>query len=452
MSNHFTEDTIVAIATPPGVGAISVIRISGADAISAADSIFTGKSKLSESRSHTIHYGNIFNDKEIIDDVLVSVFHNPNSYTGEDAVEISTHGSPLIIKKIIELLIATGIKAAEPGEFTKRAFLNNRMDLSQAEAVADVISARTDASLRGARSQLDGMLSAKVSELREKLIKISSYIELELDFTEEDIELIKKDELIKNIDEIILEIKSLLSTYSFGRVIRDGVNVAIVGKPNVGKSSILNYLLKESRAIVSEIPGTTRDIIREEVSIDGILFKLYDTAGIRFSEDVIEKEGVSRSIEALKIADLVIIVGDTELGFSEELNDEVSKLNEAGATIKVLNKIDLNPECKINSDYRISAVTGEGIDLLMIGMAEFSLGSSSYSEKDAIVSNIRHYDCLKKAKENLIKARETTVGKLTGEFIAADLRMAENDLGEIIGLVTPDDILNNIFSNFCIGK
>jgi len=452
MSNHFIEDTITAIATPPGVGAISVIRISGPDAISLAEPIFNGKSKLSESRSHTIHYGNIVVDKEVIDDVLVSVFHNPNSFTGEDAVEISTHGSPLIIKRIMELLISGGARAAEPGEFTKRAFLNNRIDLIQAEAVADVISARTDASLRGARSQLDGMLSAKVSDLRKKLIKISSYIELELDFTEEDIELIKQDELIKKIDEIILEIENLLGTYSFGRVIRDGVNVAIVGKPNVGKSSILNYLLKESRAIVSHIPGTTRDIIREEVSIDGVLFKLYDTAGIRLSEDVVEKEGVSRSIEAVKLSDLVLIIGDTELGFSAELNDEVSKLNETARIMKVLNKIDLNPTSEIKSEFRISAVTGEGINLLMAGMTEASLGSSSYSEKDAIVSNIRHYDCLKMARENLIKARGATESNLTGEFIAADLRMAENDLGEVIGLVTPDDILNNIFSNFCIGK
>jgi tRNA modification GTPase len=452
MSNHFTEDTIVAIATPPGVGAISVIRISGSGAFISADSIFKGKSKLSDSRSHTIHYGNIVDGKDIIDDVLVSVFHNPNSYTGEDAVEISTHGSTLITKRIIELLISIGVRAAEPGEFTKRAFLNNRIDLTQAEAVADVISARTDASLRGARSQLDGMLSAKVGELREKLIKISSYIELELDFTEEDIELIKKDELIKNIDEIILEIENLLSTYSFGRVIRDGVNVTLVGKPNVGKSSILNYLLKESRAIVSEIPGTTRDIIREEVSIDGILFKLYDTAGIRLSEDVIEKEGVNRSIEAVENSDLVLLIGDTKIGFSDELYHEVCNLNDGANVIKVLNKIDLKHDSKIDSNYSISALTGEGIDLLMAGMAEASMGSSSYSEKGAIISNIRHYNCLKKAKENLIKARKTVAGKLTGEFIAADLRMAEIDLGEIIGLVTPDDILSNIFSNFCIGK
>jgi len=289
MLNHFTEDTIVAIATPPGVGAISIIRVSGSNSIAAADLIFKGKTKLSGSKSHSIHYGKIFDKTEIIDDVLISVFRKPNSYTGEDAVEISTHGSPLITKRIVGLLIASGVRAAEPGEFTKRAFLNNRIDLTQAEAVADVISARTDASLRGARGQLDGMLSAKVSELREKLIRIFSYIELELDFSEEDIELIKKDELKKNIDEIILEIEKLLSTYSFGKVIRDGINVTLVGRPNVGKSSILNYLLKESRAIVSKIPGTTRDIIREEVSIDGILFRLYDTAGMRLSDDQIEK-------------------------------------------------------------------------------------------------------------------------------------------------------------------
>jgi len=452
MSNHFTEDTIVAIATPPGVGAISIIRVSGSNSITAADLFFNGKTKLSESKSHAIHYGKIMDNGEIVDDVLISVFCKPNSYTGEDAVEISTHGSPLITKKIIELLIANGVRAAEPGEFTKRAFLNNRIDLTQAEAVADVISARTDASLRGARGQLDGMLSAKVSELREKLISISSYIELELDFSEEDIELIKKDELIKNIDEIILEIEKLLSTYSFGKVIRDGINVTLVGRPNVGKSSILNYLLKESRAIVSEIPGTTRDIIREEVSIDGILFKLYDTAGMRLSDDQVEKEGVSRSIEAVKNSDLVLLIGDTEIGFSDELYQEVNDLNEGAGVIKVLNKIDLDPVNKINADYKISAMTGEGIDLLMAGMVEASLGSSNYSEKDAIVSNIRHYNCLKKANKNLIKAKETTTSNLTGEFIAADLRAAESDLGEIIGLVTPDDILNNIFSNFCIGK
>jgi len=452
MLNHFTEDTIVAIATPPGVGAISIIRVSGSNSIATADLIFKGKSKLSGSKSHSIHYGKILDEGEIIDDVLISVFRKPNSYTGEDAVEISTHGSPLITKRIVELLIAGGVRAAEPGEFTKRAFLNSRIDLAQAEAVADVISARTDASLRGARSQLDGMLSAKVSELREKLIRIFSYIELELDFSEEDIELIKKDELTKNIDEIILEIEKLLSTYSFGKVIRDGIIVTLVGKPNVGKSSILNYLLKESRAIVSEIPGTTRDIIREEVSIDGILFRLYDTAGMRLSDDQVEKEGVNRSIEAVKISDLVLIIGDTELGFSDDLYSEISKLNESAGIIKILNKIDLNPASEFDSDYRISAITGEGIYLLMAGMAEASLGSSSYSEKDAIVSNIRHYDCLKRANENLNKAKETATSNLTGEFIAADLRAAESDLGEIIGLVTPDDILNNIFSNFCIGK
>ncbi len=452
MNQAYYSDTIVAIATPPGIGAISIIRISGSNSFKAIDSIFRGKSKLADSKSHTIHYGDIVHGNEVIDDVLVSVFHTPNSYTGEDTIEINTHGSPLIIKRIMELLISEGLRAAEPGEFTKRAFLNNRLDLTQAEAVADVISARTNATLRGARNQLDGLLSAKLRELREKVIGISSFIELELDFSEEDIELIKGDDLIAKIDEITIEINNLLGTYSFGKVIREGVNVALVGKPNVGKSSILNYLLKESRSIVSEIPGTTRDIIREEVSIEGILFKLYDTAGIRASEDVIEKEGVNRSIEAVKNADLVLLIGDTEIGISRELYNDISKLSRDVDIIKVLNKIDLDPESALISDFRISAKTGEGINSLMAGMANASLGSSNYSEKDAIVSNIRHYDCLKRAVVNLKKAKETTSSKLSGEFIAADLRAAENDLAEIIGLVSAEDILNNIFSNFCIGK
>ncbi|MCJ7555191.1 MAG: tRNA uridine-5-carboxymethylaminomethyl(34) synthesis GTPase MnmE, partial [Ignavibacteriaceae bacterium] len=278
-----------------------MIRISGPHAFSITDKFFRGGVNISKAASHTIHYGNIFNLEDVhIDDVLISVFRAPNSYTGEDSVEISSHGNPLIIQKIIELFINDeNVRLAEPGEFTKRAFLNNRIDLAKAEAVADVISSRTEASFRGARNQLDGLLSKKVTELREKLINSSSFIELELDFAEEDIELVNKDELLKRTDSIIIEIDTLLESYSFGRIIRDGVNVAIVGKPNVGKSSLLNYILKESRAIVSEIPGTTRDVIREEVSIDGILCRLYDTAGIRISEDFLEKEGILRSQETV---------------------------------------------------------------------------------------------------------------------------------------------------------
>ena len=447
------EDTIIALATPAGVGAISVIRISGPSSISSVDSIFTGKKKLTDASSHSIHYGTIDDDEEIVDDVLVSVFRKPNSYTGENSVEISTHGSPLITQKIIELLIKIdGVRIAEPGEFTKRAFLNNRIDLSQAEAVLDIINARTDASLRGSRNQLDGLLSAKVNELRDILVSTSSFVELELDFAEEDIELIDNSELIKRIDKIVNEIDILLSTYSFGRVLRDGVNVTIVGQPNVGKSSLLNYILKESRAIVSEIPGTTRDIIREEVTIDGILFRMYDTAGIRTSDDEIEKEGVIRSRNAVKNSDLILFMGDVNLLFPEDLFNELLGLNKPEHIIKVLNKIDLKKDIGTDADVLISAKTGEGINTLFESMKNRVFQNSDYSEQSAIVSNIRHYNCLKRAKESLMNAEKSAEEKMSGEFISVDLRTAENSLAEIIGVVTTDDILNNIFSKFCIGK
>ena len=453
MEKIFSEDTIIALATPAGTGAISIIRISGPEAIDLIDRVFSGKKKLIEVDSHTIHYGEIKSrDGKLIDDVLVSVFKNPNSYTGENAVEISTHGNPLIAQIIIELLLSEGIRVAEPGEFTKRAFLNGRIDLLQAEAVAEVINSRTEASLRGSRNQLDGLLSKKVNELREMLINASSFVELELDFAEEDLEFIDKEELIKRIDNVIEEIDKLLSTYSFGRVIRDGVNVAIVGQPNVGKSSLMNYILKESRAIVSSIPGTTRDVIREEMSIDGILFRMFDTAGIRKSKNEIEKEGVTRSREAVKNSDLILFVGDVETLFSEELYSELQELNKQENILRVLNKIDLKETNNVKSDVKLSAKTGEGISNLLNLLKEKALGNSSYSEKTAIVSNMRHFECLKRAKENLHKARESAISKMSGEFISVDLRNAENDLAEVIGEVTNDDILNNIFTKFCIGK
>ncbi len=447
------EDTIVALATPPGVGAISVIRISGPNSFIATDRIFRGHSKISECSSHTIHYGHIFSSQnELIDDVLVSVFRTPNSYTGENSVEISTHGSSLIVEKIIALLLEEDTRLAEPGEFTKRAFLNGKLDLAQAEAVADIINSRTDASLRGARNQLDGLLSQKVDSLRELLITTSSLIELELDFAEEDLEFVSLKEVLHNISVIKEELERLLESYSFGRIIRDGVNVALVGKPNVGKSSLLNYLLKEARAIVSEVPGTTRDIIREELSIDGILFRLFDTAGIRSTEDTIEKEGVLRSRAAIKNADIVILLDDATVDFSSDLLQEVLNLTDSQRILKVANKVDLKKYNQQQYDLGISAKTGEGIDILFEKLKEKALGSQSYSEKSAIVSNLRHFQALKKAKDCLIDAERSIKEKLTGEFIATDLRNAESSLGEIIGKVTSDDILNNIFSKFCIGK
>jgi tRNA modification GTPase len=453
MRNKFTEDTIAAIATATGTGAISVIRVSGPETFKAVDSIFTGKNRIESAESHTIHYGKI-KDKSgsEIDDVLISIFRNPHSYTGEDVVEISTHGNTIITRKILEMLLGKNVRLAEPGEFTRRAFLNNKIDLAQAEAVADIINSRTEASLLGARNQLDGLLSQKVEELRAMLINASSFVELELDFAEEDIELINSNELKKRINRILREIEDLLSTYSFGKVIKDGVNVALVGKPNVGKSSLLNYLLKESRAIVSHIPGTTRDIIREDVSIDGILFRLFDTAGIRSSNDEIEKEGVIRSREAVKNADLVLFMNDVEQGFSEDIYSELKSITKVERIICVLNKIDKNEESDLKNDVSISAKTGKGIESLFSLLKLKALGTSNYSEKSAVVSNLRHYLCLGKTNESLLKALESINSGLSGEFISVDLRNAENSLAEIIGAVTTDDILNNIFTKFCIGK
>ena len=448
------EDTIVALATPAGVGAISVIRVSGPTSFSAVDNIFYGNSKIENAASHTLHYGDIKNQNdEHIDDVLVSIFRAPNSYTGEDAVEISTHGNPLVTQKVIELLITNSdIRLAEPGEFTKRAFLNNRIDLAKAEAVADVINSRTEASFRGARNQLDGFLSRKVNELRSQLLNSSSFIELELDFAEEDIKFVNQDELLKRIDSILIEIDTLLESYEFGRVIRDGVDVAIVGKPNVGKSSLLNYILKESRAIVSEIPGTTRDVIREEVSIGGILFRLFDTAGIRTSDNPIEKEGILRSQETVRNADVVIFLEDVQQGESKDLLLDLLNYTSPDKIIKVVNKIDQNKEFVKEADVKISAKTGDGIDLLFKKLKERTIGNESYTEKTAIVTNLRHHNCLKKSRENLMNARESILNKMSGEFISVDLRNAEMNLAEIIGEVTSDDILNNIFMKFCIGK
>lgn len=450
---HLDNDTIVALATPAGVGAISVIRVSGQNSFTLVDKLFRGKTQLVDSKTHTIHYGKIFDTQnELIDDVLVSVFRNPNSYTGEDSVEVSTHGSSLIAQKIIHALVDLSVRLAEPGEFTKRAFLNGKLDLAQAEAVADIINSRTEAALRGARNQLDGLLSQKVDFLREILINTSSLIELELDFAEEDVEFMSLKEILKNIEEIEKEIDALLRTYSFGRVINDGVNVALVGKTNVGKSSLLNYFLKEARAIVSEIPGTTRDIIREDLSIDGILFKLFDTAGIRVTEDIVEKEGVIRSREAVKNADIILFMNDVIDGFSLDLYNQLLEITSDERIIKVMNKIDLNRTDTFRSDVRISAKTGDGIEELFSKLKEKAIGANSYTEKTAIVSNLRHFEALNRAKENLLNARKSIDEKLTGEFIAIDLRNAEMALSEIIGKVTTEDILNNIFAKFCIGK
>lgn len=453
MNYSYLEDTIAAIATPNGVGAISIIRISGPDAFLAVESIFKGKLTLREMKANSVHLGKIVDeDGGFIDDVLLSRFITPNSYTGEDVVEISFHGNPLIGQKIMELLLKQEVRAAEPGEFTKRAFLNNKMDLAQAEAVIDVISSRSDASLRGARNQLDGLLSKSVAELRGSLVDTLSFLELELDFADEDLEFVAKEELLAKIASTLNRIDDLLGSYNFGRVIRDGVNVAIVGAPNVGKSSLLNYLLKESRAIVSSIPGTTRDIIREEMTTDGILFKLFDTAGLRVSEDSIEKEGIRRSNEAVRNSDLVLFISDVEQGFNSDIYKDLLNIIDKEKVVKIINKIDLEIKQSIGDGIKISSLTGEGINGLLGTMKQLALGNTNYSEKSAIVSNLRHYKCLRRAKESLTKAAESINQEYSSEFISLDIRGAVDNLGEIIGVVTTDDVLNNIFSKFCIGK
>lgn len=448
------EDTISAIATPPGVGALGIIRISGSEAFSAADKIFNGKIKLSEAKSHTIHYGNISDNSEVIDDVLISVFRAPNSYTGEDSVEISFHGNPLIAEKITQVLLKHNVKLAQPGEFTKRAYLNNRLDLSQAEAVADIINSRTDASLKGARNQLNGVLSAKVAELREMLLNACSYIEIELDFAEEDIEFLNKQDLVNRINKIMNEIDELLKSYQFGKVIRDGINLAITGEPNVGKSSLLNLLLKESRAIVSDVPGTTRDVIREEVSIDGILYRLYDTAGLRSSTDFVEKEGISRSIDSIKTADITMMICDTETGFTEDVYNTILEHTTPEKVIKVLNKIDLNdkPLDAGKFDVKISALKKKGIEELLRVLQQKAFHGNIYTESSAVVTNARHFDSLTRANSFLKGAIDSVNLGLSGEFISVDLRNAIASLGEIIGEVSSEDVLNNIFMKFCIGK
>lgn len=447
------NDIIAAIATPLGVGAISIIRVSGDNCIDSVDKIFKGTKRLSEQKPNTIHYGHIVNkDDEVVDDVLVSLFKAPNSYTGEDSAEISTHGNQLICNKILELLVQIGVRLAEPGEFTKRAFLNGKIDLSQAEAVIDVINSRTNASLKGARNQLDGVLSKEIDFLRQSLLNSSSLIELELDFAEEELEFISLQEVKKDLEEIIDKIRGLIDSYKIGKVIRDGVNVVLVGKPNVGKSSLLNYLVKESRAIVSHIPGTTRDIIREELSLDGILYKIYDTAGIRITQDEVEKEGVLRSRKAVEEADLVILISEINSEFPKDIYDEILSLTSEDKIIRVINKVDLADELTTNDCINISAKTGEGIKEFIEILKIKSLDTNTYSEKNAVVTNLRHKTALEIAENHLKKAIDSINGRLSGEFISVDLRNAESALGEIIGKVTTDDILNNIFSQFCIGK
>jgi tRNA modification GTPase len=451
-------DTIAAISTPIGEGGISVIRISGDKAFEKISSIFfkdkSGKNNfdIASLNSHTIHFGYVFNRNEIIDEAVISVFKNPASYTGEDVLELSSHGGVFVTQKVLNAILSLGIRHAEPGEFTKRAFLNGKIDLSQAEAVADLIKSKTDAAHESSIKQLEGSLSDFVKKTRQDLINLTSLVELELDFAEEDLEFVKKDELKKNIQKLIKKIEGIIESYISGKVIREGVNLVIAGQPNSGKSSLFNYLLKTNRAIVSNIEGTTRDYIQESLIINGVLFNLIDTAGLRFSEDEIESEGIKRSYEKISEADLILYLidaSDSKEKISESLN-YYEKHIDKNKSLRVYTKIDKVNTTGLNG---ISLVKDESIEELKKIMTDKVIGKGiSSGSGEIVLTNFRHKVCLENVLASLNNAVHTIDDKMSGEFISVDFRNAMKYLGEITGEITNDEILNNIFANFCIGK
>jgi len=450
------NDTIVALATPSGSGAIGVIRLSGPEAITITDKVFKGKN-LAKQASHTIHFGTIRDDEAILDEVLVSLFVGPHSYTKEHVVEISTHGSQYIIESIIKLLIRTGARAAKPGEFTLRAFLNGGMDLSQAEAVADLIASNSASSHQVAMQQMRGGFSNELQVLREQLIHFASMIELELDFGEEDVEFANRDQLRDLISKIHRVLYRLISSFEQGNVMKNGVPVVIAGKPNVGKSTLLNALLNEERAIVSEIAGTTRDTIEDEMSIKGVVFRFIDTAGIRETADIIEAKGVERTREKMKQAKLIMYLFDPVVQAAEEISEQLEELGVLGIPfVGIVNKKDLLDEALIRSldSYNlnfISAREKEGIDELKDEILR-KVNLHKISNDDVIVSNVRHVEALQKTEEALGRVLYGLDNPVTSDFLAMDIKQALYYLGEITGAVTTDDLLDNIFSKFCIGK
>jgi len=456
------NDTIAAVATPLGEGGISVIRISGKEAFDIADKIFIGKGKLGELPSHTAHYGKVVDDEgRFVDEVVAVTFRNPNSYTCEDVVELSCHGGYLVTQKVLQLSMIAGARLAEPGEFTKRAFLNGRLDLSQAEAVADLIHSQSEAAYRSSVRQLSGVLSREIKAIRDELLNLVSLLELELDFSDEDVEFANRGVLADRLENAIGNTETLLSSYSIGKIYKEGVRVTIAGKPNAGKSSLLNALLEEDRAIVSPIPGTTRDTISESMSMNGVLFRLTDTAGLRETADLIEHEGVERAEKEAGQSDIVLLVMDCiELDYNgtEPLYDKIADLcsSKGIRLLRVWNKIDLystQAPRKISSDqtYFISALTGEGIDYLKKGLFDVML-NGQFDESSVVVTNGRHREALERAGKGLSLALSSLKEGKSGEFVALDLRAGLDALGEITGEISTDDILENVFSKFCIGK
>lgn len=448
------HDTIVAPATPTG-GAIAIVRISGSEAIAVAERLFRGRSPLSEAAGRTVHYGSIHDGERLVDEVLVTLFRAPHSYTGEDSVEISCHGSAYIVSEILRLALGAGARMASPGEFTLRAFLAGKLDLAQAEAVADLIASSSRAAHAMATNQMRGGYSEELEGLRDKLVHLTSLLELELDFSEEDVEFADRQALRRTMEQIGREIDRLRSSFSLGNAIKEGVAVAIVGAPNVGKSTLLNRLLNEERAMVSEIAGTTRDVIEERANIGGVLFRFLDTAGIRTTGDRLERMGIERTMESIRRAQVVIHLIDAQTIAGPGSSGPAFTLRPDQRLLTVINKTDTQAEGLRLPDgaLGISAKRGDGIEALCEALRG-AVDTEGLYHGDAVVSNSRHYEALTGARESLDRALEGLAEGLPADLLSEELRPVIRHLGEITGrgAIAPDEVLNNIFSKFCIGK
>ncbi|WP_018127449.1 tRNA uridine-5-carboxymethylaminomethyl(34) synthesis GTPase MnmE [Balneola vulgaris] len=457
MTSIIQKVPIAAIATPIGEGGIAVIRVSGKDAISIVDQAFEGK-PLVEQPTHTVHFGKIVDKKGLpVDEVLISIFRSPKSYTGEETVEISCHGGVLVTQKVLETILALGVKSAEAGEFTQRAFLNGKLDLDQAEAVADIIHAKSIKAVDAAHQQLEGRLGDHVKKFRQQIIDATAMIELELDFIEEDVEFANKEQLRQLLQDVDSEISALLETYETGRIVKDGVKTVLIGRPNAGKSTLLNTLVGSDRAIVTDIAGTTRDTIDADWNYDGLLFKLIDTAGLRETLDVVEAEGVKRSQKAFEQADLVVYLKDLSHPFTDDERKEIADFQKrAGETpfILVGTKKDqeIDEEWRTEFDLKISAIDGEKIKELKQLLKDRALENKHYDASSLLVTSTRHRDALQKTQSHIQAALNGLDLGMTGDFLSIDLRAALNELGTVTGEITNEHILDSIFSRFCIGK
>jgi len=458
----FIDDTIAAIATAPGEGGIGIIRISGDKSLQVAQSIFKSKSgkMIKDYNTRTLIYGKIVDGEKVIDEALVAYMKGPNSYTAEDVIEINCHGGFISVKKILELILSKGVRLADAGEFTKRAFLNGRIDLSQAEAIIDVIKSKTDMAHEVAQNQLEGSLAKKIKDLRMNVTEVLAHLEVSIDFAEEDVEEITYQTLEEKAIELRNEIKKLYDTAESGKILRDGLKTVIVGKPNVGKSSLLNSILGENRAIVTDIAGTTRDVIEEFVNIKGIPLKIVDTAGIRETEDIVEKIGVEKSRESFSTADLVIMVLDASRKLSEEDMEILENLKNK-KTIVLLNKMDLEPKIElekvkeyVNSEdiIEISALKHQGIEQLQDKIESMVYHGSVKNSSNLMITNSRHKDALFKAYESINDAINAIDQRMPYDFIEVDFKNIWDYLGYINGDTVREDLLDTIFANFCIGK